>query len=147
MTLELGRFPVSKLGLKEFARFKKLTTLNLNVASLRDVDPEEFRNLSAVKSLRLNFINDAILRELGKLNNLTELAISGNMITDRGLRQLNGLTNLTSLSVTEANITDEGVKELCQLRNLTNLKLRSSLITKEAVKELHTALPNLVIER
>ena len=89
-------------------------------------------------------IEDINLEDLAKLPKLTELGLDY-QITDAGLKEVAKLQQLSNLQLAAAQITDAGLKELVTLTKLTVLELRYTKVTKAGVAELKEALPKCEI--
>ena len=48
-------------------------------------------------------------------------------LNDAGLKELAALKNLTTLNLSHTNVTDAGLKELAALKNLTTLNLSGTM--------------------
>ncbi len=59
-----------------------------------------------------SIVDDAGLKELAGLKNLTALDLHTTEVTDAGLKELAGLTTLTMLNLDRTKVTDAGLKEL-----------------------------------
>jgi len=84
------------VGLKEVAKLKQLTSLNLYCS---EINPSQ--------------ITDAGLMEVGTLTNLTMLNLDGQKkITDKGLKELAKLTKLRELHLRRTRVTFTAVEKL-----------------------------------
>jgi Leucine-rich repeat (LRR) protein len=114
---------VTDAGLKELARFKNLTGLDLAGT----------------------LVVDAGLKELACHKNLTSVNLAATPVTDAGLRELAVLKNLTTLNLDNTRVTDAGLKELAVLKNLTSLDLRNTEVSFSGVISLRGKLPKCKI--
>ena len=96
--------PIVEEGVRNFLR---KPTGELTNAELANVTA-----LNTALNLYATLITDAGLKEVTKLQNLTELYLGGTKITDAGLKEVAKLRNLTNLSLTDTKITDAGAAEL-----------------------------------
>lgn len=91
---------------------------------------------------------DASLKEEAQLQQLTSLDMGGILseITGAGLKEVVKLEQLSELYLSTPRITDAGLKDIAKLQKLTLLYLRfCRQITSAAVNELKKALPNCEI--
>ena len=87
---------ITDAGLKEVAKLKQLTSLNLYCSKIPSSQ-----------------ITDAGLMEVGTLTNLTMLNLDGQKkITDEGLKELAKLTKLTELHLRRTRVTFTAVEKL-----------------------------------
>jgi len=95
---------------------------------------KSFPNLS-----KLNFsgltITDAVVKEIGVLENLQELSLMHTSVTDAGLQELRN-THLSTFRLSSRTITDEGLKGIKGLRFLRTLSLDSPMVTDAGMKEI-----------
>ena len=124
--IQLWGTQVNEEGLREIAKLKNLTMLNIG----------NNRN-----------ITDAALEHIKDMNNLQVLNIGATSITDEGLRHVANLENLTSLTLLRTKITDAGLSHLARLRKLESLNLREANVTAEGIKRLKAQLPNCQIQQ
>ena len=81
-------------------------------------------------------ITDAGLKEVVKLQNLTELILDYTRIADAGLKEVANLQKLERLALSETKITDAGLKDIAKLQKLTKLDLDKTKITDAGLKEV-----------
>ncbi|WP_341822228.1 leucine-rich repeat domain-containing protein [Wolbachia endosymbiont (group A) of Clivina fossor] len=131
---------ISVKGIKELAKLKNLTSLDLSGDDVTDEGVKELAKLKNLTSLNLdrNYITDEGVKELAKLKNLTSLDLSGVRIGVKGIKELAKLKNLTSLSLLRCygQKDDECVKELAKLKNLISLDLNDNRIGGKGAKAL-----------
>ena len=87
---------------------------------------------------------DALLREIGKLENLRELDLAGLSNTDSGSKYLSALKKLEKLNLCGTRVTDAVLEQLKELRSLTYLGLPRT-VTADGVVRLQKALPDVQI--
>ena len=100
---QLSLAKVSGRALPHLMGLKKLASLNLYTADVRDEDLTALTDLPALERLDLSYsrskLTDAGMMHLGKLVSLRRLALNGAAITDKGLAPLAKLTELEYLSL------------------------------------------------
>lgn len=107
-------------------------------ATLKEVGKlENFTNLH----LGSTQITDTGLKEVAKLKKLEELRLGSTRITDAGLNEVAKLEKLTKLYLPFTQITDAGLNELTSLSQLVFIDLSYTKVTKSGVSELQKALP------
>ncbi len=109
----------------------------------------DFANVKRI-NLSQTKITDAGLSEVAnKLPSLNKLYMSdAHTFTDAGLKQVAKLQKLTELAMSLTDITDAGLKELAQMKQLTRLNVVAcEKVTKSAIAELQKALPKCNILR
>ena len=80
------------------------------------------------------------------LEKVTSLQLPyGYKITDLSLKEVAKLQKLTDLSLDNTKITDAGLNELAKLQKLEMLYLRDTQVTEAGVAELKKALPKCEI--
>ena len=79
---------------------------------------------------------DEQVQALGKLENLTDLAIFGPEVTDKSVDDLLSLSKLRSLSMSSTLITPAGLARFSNLKRLQSLTLYGDTITDEHLHEL-----------
>ena len=148
-----GHREITDVGLKEVAKLKNLTGLDLQSTSITDVGLKDVAKLKKLTLLNLNSvlspensrITDTGIKEVAKLENLTYLHLYQSLVTDKGLKEISTLRNLFHLGLTSTRITDAGLKEMAKLKNLGETHLSYNQITKAGVSALQKALPKLKI--
>ena len=120
--LDLTGTQVTDVGLKEVAKFQRLTMLCLQLCGK---------------------ITDSGFKEGAKLQQLTSVNLESSNVSDAGLKELAQLRQLAQFSLFYGKqITDAGLKELAQLNKLRSLDLRScKQVTDAGLAELKKAFP------
>jgi hypothetical protein len=103
-----------------------------------------FGHVTSVDLTGSSMTTDAMLAEVGRLNQLQQLSVHTS-VTDAGLVHLKGLTNLSSLGVAGTQVTDAGLMHLKGLTNLSLLFLGGTRVTDAGMNELKRTLPGLTI--
>ncbi|MGC8641180.1 MAG: hypothetical protein ACP5XB_15040, partial [Isosphaeraceae bacterium] len=91
--------------------------------------------------------DDATMVQVGQLDRLESLGLSGTNVTDAGLVHLEGLTLLHDLRLDHTRITDAGLAHLKGLNELRTLDVANTHITDDGVLALQDALPWLQVLR
>lgn len=115
------------------------TAFGLYLSGSNDAELKNLAKLQQLSSLILSYsqITDAGLKDVAKLQQLSALNLrSCGQITDVGIKELTKLQKLTSLDLRGSRITDAGIKELTHLKQLTSLNLYGLQITDAGIKEL-----------
>lgn len=123
------------------------------------------------KPRRSQSLDSTFWQDLGKLNNLRWLDLSGSNVRDEDLRCIGHFPLLMFLRLHDTEVTDEGVKQLAELQwlegldlagtnvsdksveflvklsHLTWLNIRGATISGDMVERLQTALPDCNIEQ
>jgi hypothetical protein len=152
----------SDAGLKELARFRKLTRLGLGLspgitraglAILTRLQALQSMSLAAPTSdgqlllfpplpaLRVLYvattsITDAGVKHLSFARNIEILSLSRTRITDAALAELKGFDKLETLFLVETAITDKGLKHLKDLTNLRCLFISATKVTDAGLEHL-----------
>jgi hypothetical protein len=118
---------ITDSGFKEVAKLQQLTSVNLESSNVSDAGLKELAQLTELNLNECKKITDAGLKEIAKLQKLTLLDLggpfgNGAQITDSGLKDVAKLQQLTQLGLPRF-ITDAGLKEVSQLKRLTKLHL------------------------
>jgi hypothetical protein len=115
--LDLTETLVTDSGVRELAKFKGLTGLNLNFCP---------------------GVTDEAAGTLGRLTGLRDLSLRGTGVTDRGVRAvLPNLPNLTALCIGGDQVTDQALAAIAARPRLTEVNLKDSkLVTGKGLKEL-----------
>ncbi len=144
--LELSGGLVTDERVKDLARFKNLTALNIfNLSDERMKDLAALQSLHYLKLTHASAISDIGLKQITELKSLTHLDVNesyNKRITDGGLKELAAMKILKGLYLRSSPTTNEVLKELSTLSNLTSLDLESTKVTNAGVKEL-AVLKNL----
>jgi hypothetical protein len=130
---------VTDAGLKEIAKLKGLTTLELTCSKVTGAGLKELAPLQGLTYLDFSRteVGDAGLKEFARLKGLTALYLEGTKVTDRGLRELALLAGLTTLDLAcNKEVTDAGLKAIAKLNGLITLNLQGTSITDAGLKEL-----------
>jgi internalin A len=128
---------VTAVGLKEFAAFPNLLTLDVQRSNLDDAAMKVITSFKTLQSLGLskNF-TDASLAELAKLESLNALGFNeGSEVTDAGLKSIAKIKSLRRLSLHYTKATPEGLKELKGMK-LEVLTLDKSQVTDTTLRIL-----------
>jgi internalin A len=130
--------PLEELMLRRLADLPHLSELRLG-----EVSPDALSGLRAFKHLKsLEFnktscVNDAELRDLVSLPELTRLSCTGVPLTGSGLPNLADLPKLKQVSLVECpQLRSTNLEALAKVEALTNLSLRGSPIDDSAVPSL-----------
>src|SRR6267142_4552481 len=129
---------------RTLAPFTQLQSLDMDHTRFDDAgmkNLERMPNLTKVYA-RDTMVTDEGLRYLKDLRNLTELDLYGTRITDTGLTYLKDLTKLRKLNLLGASVTDAGLDVLRGLAALEELNLYRTQITNAGVEKLK-AFPRL----
>jgi serine/threonine protein kinase len=81
-------------------------------------------------------VQDADLKAITELTNLTELDLTNTKITDAGLQQLKVLTTLERLGLAKTNISDKGLENLQGLNQLKALYLDGTAVSDEGLQHI-----------
>ena len=101
------------------------------------VDRIGFDFTGAVVSARLGpKADDATMVQVGQLDRLESLSLSGTRVTDAGLSHMQSLTLLRDLNLGETKITDAGLAHLKGLNELRALKLWKTQVSDDGVLQL-----------
>jgi hypothetical protein len=127
--------PVTDTGMKEIAKLKDLTHLELSSLGNR---------ANVEDSAQTKNFNDGI-KQLASLTKLKVLNLSETRIGDDGVKHLAKMKQLQVLNLRATKITNVGLDALMGLTELTTLDLRDTEITKDGVERLKKALPKATI--
>ena len=107
-------------------------------AQITDEGLKEVAKLQNLTELNLNpiKITDTGFKEVAKLQKLITLSLWGGKITEAGLKEVAKLQNLSELDLREIQITDAGLKELAKMQKLEEINLSNTKITDVGLKEL-----------
>lgn len=128
--------------------FRKLDGIGLMNTPTTAEDIREIANQHpGLKYLALEQcgVDDAALREIGRLQPLKQLMLTGASISDQGISHLSRLEHLQTLGLSQTEITDEGLWKLRTLKNLRELDLSNTLVTDEGVERLRAEIPALEV--
>jgi internalin A len=134
--------PTGKLTNADLAKVTRLTYLYRT--RITDEGLKEVAKLQNLTELDLwdTKITDAGLKDVAKLQKLAYLNLGYTQITAEGLKEVAKLQELTRLELAGTQITDAGLNEIAKLQKLKRLELYDTKITKTGVAELKKALPN-----
>jgi Leucine-rich repeat (LRR) protein len=76
------------------------------------------------------------LREIAKLEQLSQILLWNNDISDQGLESLSNLENLTEVSLRQTKISSDGLKHLAKLKKLKHLDLDDTNISDPGIEYL-----------
>lgn len=85
--------------------------------------------------------DDETMVQVGQLDRLESLNLSGTSVTDAGLAHVKGLTLLRGLVLDHTKITDAGLAHLKGLKDLRRVILWKTQVSDEGVLQLEEALP------
>lgn len=86
-------------------------------------------------------ISDRALEDLGQLDGLLTLELSGARVSDVGVQHLLKLRKLKALDLSDTLVTDQGAKSFANLPSLQHLDLSGTSVTKLQKNKLANALP------
>src|SRR5665213_1474502 len=88
-------------------------------------------------SLRGTWVNDADLRHLSELPDLSDLDLSLTHITDQGMSELRNLPGITELNLYFAEyVTDEGIAAIKDWKKLRILNLHGTKVSDTALEHI-----------
>jgi internalin A len=154
--LDIGWQGMTDSVLKEVAKVATIETLHVRNSSIYSRDGRvkrvaltadgwrALRELPKLRELAVNdtSIDEAAMKEIGQLRQLSTLYLAHNDITDAGVRHLAGMTQLTSLGLLQKGMTDESVPTVMKLQKLEVLLVDQTGFTDAAAKRFAT-LPRL----
>jgi hypothetical protein len=144
---------------KDLAGLDNLVELNLEITpNVEDVDWKPLRQLRSLSigggkatgvgldqlpELRVLYlhgckVDEAGLRDIGRLKHLTRLVLDSSPVSDEGLKELAGLENLVELNLESTPVTGAGFKDIAGLKKLSTLFLDRSSVTDEGLKGIKT---------
>jgi len=141
-----GRVPAPLLveQLEHLPKLRRLTVVD--ASSLDDEGYASLKQLRQLRVLRLHQAHDAVFRQLGQMDGLIELSLSGPGITDAGLKQFPPrMMNLAALDLTGTAVTTEGVASLPALPELRALILDRTSIDGSLLAVLPDRFPQLAM--
>ncbi len=124
--LLLNSWKTSADDLKALVPLTGLHTLTLNQCKLTAAGLKELTALEGLEHLCLDHcegVNDAGVKQLVSLKQLTLLSLAEGRVTDVGLAEIATLKRLETLDLYWCNITGRGLKALAQCPRLRNLYL------------------------
>lgn len=90
-------------------------------------------------------LDDAMLKSIGELTNLTRLNLSNTTISDAGISYLQELSHLEVLNLYDTKISDESVKAIEKLSGLKRLYLWRTNITPKGVALLESNIKGIKV--
>lgn len=145
------RNSMSPQGIKDLARFRSLTSLDLSYV-LENIDEVHLEFLAyyllELESLSiLDFQNLTTLESVAKFTNLRRLDLQGcSTITPEGFAHIGSMTKLHTLLLDGCPITDSSLVHLSKLSCLRVLTIVDTQVTFEGVRELQKKLPKLDVQ-
>lgn len=91
-------------------------------------------------------LNDAHLRDIGRLSALTRLDLSHSCISDTGLTALAGLDQLRWVNLGHTPVTDKGLRAITALPRLRALYLYQTGVTPRQASDTRRQFPELELE-
>jgi len=154
--LDIGWPGMTDLALKAVAKLTTIETLHIRNSSIYSRDGrvkrvaltadgwKALRGLTNLRELSVNdtTIDEAAMKEIGQLRQLSTLYLAHNEVTDAGVCHLAGMTQLTKLGLLQKDITDKSVPTLMKLQKVETLLVDQTGLTDAAVK-LFAGLPAL----
>lgn len=133
-------------GVKQFARLRKLQSLN--VSFLR-IGPASVQALSSLPELdRLTFassnLGDGVAPHLVKLKSLKILGLASCFVTDKLVAEVWQLPELVELFLSRNNVTDACIDSILRMKKLKRLHLADTKVTVKGLCRLK-ALPELSV--
>ena len=104
--------------------------------TLRSLENLSIRSPFSAQRQTNGTLNDACLRTMAELTNLTRLRLTQGQITDEGLAELAGLSGLEELDLESDRIEGRGLVHLKQLPKLRSLRLRGPAVNAMTVARL-----------
>ena len=148
--ITLCYFPIDS-DLEHFKNLTALKRLRLYGGEVTDVGMAQLKGLTALQMLQVDgpHITDAGLAQIGGLTRIKELSLWSTQITDAGLAQLKGFVKLETLDLSDTKVTDAGLAHLAGLVKLKTLNLASTKVTDDGLVHLYglTSLRYLRLER
>jgi len=154
--LDIGWQGMTDPVLKEVAKLTTIETIHVRNSSIYSRDGrvkrvaltadgwKALRSLPKLRELSVNdtLIDEATMKEIGQLRQLSTLYLAHNDISDVGTKHLAGMTQLTKLGLLQKGITDDSVPALMKLQAVEILLVDQTGFTDAAVKQFAT-LPKL----
>lgn len=75
-------------------------------------------------------VNDAQMKEIGKLKNVSRLNLNNTAVTDKGVAELARLSNLRYINLTGTEVSAKGLMSLVALKKLKSIYLYKSKVTR-----------------
>ncbi len=122
---DLSETRITKSGLKELTRLKKLQVLSLEGLEFGDAEVELLPAFEGLKKLSLH----------------------NNRVTDAGMKTIGRLKELRRLSLVSTKVTGEGLQLLATCSKLEMIDLYDTKVTREGTEALRKDLPNCVVTR
>lgn len=134
---------ISDRGVRALAAFPELKELEISFLKFTLDEARVMGTLSHLKGLRLSEVDDAMLIELCKLEDLEELRAWSGGVTDASIPELLKLTKLRQLGLNGNQLTDDGLQKLATLKHLERLDVpHAKRITPEGVREFRKMRPD-----
>jgi hypothetical protein len=131
---------------KTMSRLVHLKVLDISRSDFSDADIQLICTNKSLEYLQLEnnpHLTDQALREIGNLEHLEKLAISGNKnLGDKSCEYLAKCLELRGLGMGATQVTDCGIEKLLKLRKLEDLGVPGTRITAKSV-DLLSELPKL----
>jgi hypothetical protein len=118
-TLRWPSWMVKRLGVDYFGTVRQAFLIN------RDLD----RDLDAA--------------QLGRLEWIERLYLTGPGVTDQHLAHIEGMTKLRGLDLEGSQVSDEGLRYLLRMKSLEAVNFKGTRVTDAGVERLKLALPGL----
>ncbi|WP_158545437.1 hypothetical protein [Bremerella cremea] len=138
--------PINDRVMEALAGLSKLEILRLH--GQQNISPAGYGLLAKAKCLKtLSLLksetNDQHLAEIGKLQSLTSLVLSGCPIRDQGIQHLVSLSNLEGLRLVNCPLlTDDAFREIAKLPKLQFLTGKGQCFSDAGLQHLH-GMPTL----
>ncbi len=135
---------VTPEAMSDIRKLKNLRSLDMRGCEIGSENLAELVTLKNLKGLKIGaesaYLDDTAAQEVGKMKNLTSLAIEKSAITDDGVKLLVNLP-LTELSLAHcSNIMDEGMNSIAKMKNLKKLSLVETFIGNDGIAPLASLL-------
>lgn len=154
--LDIGWSGMTDAVMKEVAKLTTVEALHVRNSSIYSRDGrvkqvaltadgwKALHGLPKLRELSVNdtLIDEAAMKEIGRLRQLSTLYLAHNAITDAGAKHLAGMIQLTKLGLLQKGVTDDSVPALMKLQALKILLVDQTGFTDAAVKQFAT-LPKL----
>jgi hypothetical protein len=130
--------------------FPKLESLQINGAPLGATGAgfASFAHLRSLKTLRVGggVVNDEVMAEIGKCNDLQSLSIPGGRLGEPGAAAMAKLSKLTSLDLNDPPVTDAALKSFGKCKALKSIQIGAEA-TEDVEKKLKAALGGVTIRK
>ena len=130
--------------------FPKLESLQINGAPLgaTAVGFASIAHLRGLKTLRVSggLVNDEVMAEIGKCNDLQSLSIPGGRLGEPGAAAMAKLSKLTSLDLNDPPVTDAALKSFGKCKALKSIQIGAEA-TEDVEKKLKAALSGVTIRK